>query len=403
MLTSSGPLPRWVVASGLGLTLMLGLGTSSYLLTVLAGPIKAETGWGLEWIIAGLTVATIGRGIASPAIGRWVKRSGGQTALMISSGFFAAGLSTMAMSHHFAVYLAGWVLMGCGMACGLYEPVFGTLGRLYGLEARRLIVATTLWGGFASTVFWPLSGLLTHQVGWRWTCVVYAALHLVIALPIYRWVLPGRQHLLPAPEDKPPPPADAQSARRDRITVFGFGLALIGEVFVTGSMLTHLVALLGARGVSTAAAIALGAFVGPAQVAARLGEMVLGSRHHPGLSLLAATLLIATGVVCIAFLPPAGLPVAFVFFGMGSGLIATSRGTLGLHLFGPIEAPVVLGKLGRPVAFMSAVMPWLTAVAITHLGGKTTLSLMSVAAWPMVIGAVILWVSAGRTKASPER
>ena len=62
------------------------------------------------------------------------------------------------------VGLAGaWVLLGIGMALGLYDSAFATLTALYGLEARAPITGITLIAGFASTVGWPLSALLNRQ------------------------------------------------------------------------------------------------------------------------------------------------------------------------------------------------------------------------------------------------
>ena len=46
------------------------------------------------------------------------------------------------------------------MAMGLYDPAFATLACLYGRAARGPITGITLVAGFASTVGWPLSGLL---------------------------------------------------------------------------------------------------------------------------------------------------------------------------------------------------------------------------------------------------
>ena len=62
------------------------------------------------------------------------------------------------------VYLLGWVLLGGGMGTGLYDAVFAALGKLYGEEARTPITNLTLFGGFASTVCWPLSALLAETL-----------------------------------------------------------------------------------------------------------------------------------------------------------------------------------------------------------------------------------------------
>jgi hypothetical protein len=71
------------------------------------------------------------------------------------------------------------------MGAGLYDPAFSMLGRIYGQSARSLITAVTLFGGFASTVCWPLTAYLEARLGWRGTCVAYGLLQLSFALPIH--------------------------------------------------------------------------------------------------------------------------------------------------------------------------------------------------------------------------
>ena len=69
------------------------------------------------------------------------------------------------------VYLLGWALIGVGMGTGLYDAVFAALGRMYGSEARGPITNLTLFGGFASTICWPLSAFMIEHVGWRVACL----------------------------------------------------------------------------------------------------------------------------------------------------------------------------------------------------------------------------------------
>ena len=69
------------------------------------------------------------------------------------------------------------------MGAGLYDPAFATLGRLYGHAGRSAITTLTLFGGFASTVCWPLSAFLEAHLGWRGACLIYAGFHLCVALP----------------------------------------------------------------------------------------------------------------------------------------------------------------------------------------------------------------------------
>lgn len=72
------------------------------------------------------------------------------------------------------------MVIGIGMAMGLYEPAFAALTGLYGRTARGPITGITLIAGFASTVGWPLSALLNAQYDWRTACLVWAAMHIVI-------------------------------------------------------------------------------------------------------------------------------------------------------------------------------------------------------------------------------
>jgi len=369
--------PRWVVASGVGLVQMLAFGTSLYLLTVLSQPIRADTGWPLPWIIGGMSVGQLAGAAVTPRIGRWIKRHGGRPALSVSSLLFAAGLTILALSPNLVVYIAGWLVIGLAMACGLYDTAFGALGRLYGLEARRSITTVTLWGGFASTVFWSLSGVLVTHVGWRWTCGAFALMHLLIGLPIYRFLLPAAEpHLEPSsPEGRPPATPAPSPAARSAILLLG--AVLMTETLVASIISVHLVTLLRERGLTMAAAIGLGVFIGPTQVSARFGESMFGARIHPSLTMIVAVGAITVGVGLLPILPLNVAALALMSYGAGIGLVSISRGSLPLYLFGPLEAPVVSGLLGRPIAVTSALAPSIGAFLITHAGSQITLWLLT--------------------------
>lgn len=382
--------PRWVVASGVGLAQMLAFGTSLYLLTVLGQPIRADTGWPLAWIIGGMSAGQLAGAAVAPRIGRWIKRLGGRPALSVSSLLFAAGLALLAVSPNLAVYFAGWVVIGLAMACGLYDVAFGALGRLYGLDARRAITTVTLWGGFASTVFWTLSGLLVTHVGWRWTCGVYAVMHLAIALPIYRFLLPAAEPHVEAPPTAEPAPPPAGLTRMARTAVVLLAAVLMTETLVASIVSVHLVTLLRERGLTMAAAIGLGVFIGPTQVSARFGESMFGTRIHPSLTMVVAVGAIMLGVALLPVLPLSVAAAALMAYGAGIGLVSISRGTLPLYLFGPLEAPVISGRLGRPIAVTSALAPSIGAVLITRLGGSATLWILTACSALSVAAALAL-------------
>jgi MFS family permease len=87
-----------LVISALGITQILAWGSSYYLLTILAKPIAAATGWPFAWVISGLSMGLLVSGVASPQIGRAIERRGGRPVLMVSAALLALGLLTLATS-----------------------------------------------------------------------------------------------------------------------------------------------------------------------------------------------------------------------------------------------------------------------------------------------------------------
>ena len=100
----------------------------------------------------------------------------------------AAGLATLGLSQGVVSLTIAWLILGVGMAMGLYDPAFATLTRLYGRNARASITGITLIAGFASTVGWPASAWFEHAFGWREACLIWAALNLLLALMVY-WMM----------------------------------------------------------------------------------------------------------------------------------------------------------------------------------------------------------------------
>lgn len=382
--------PRWLVASGLGLGQMLAFGTTLYLLTVLGQPIHEQTGWPMPWIFGGMSVGALAGAVISPRAGRWIRSHGGKPALSLSSILFATGLGLIAVAPNLAVYVAGWLVIGLAMPLGLYDAAFGALGRLYGLEARKAITMVTLWGGFASTTFWPLSGLLVTQVGWRWTCAVYALMHLVVALPIHRWLLPDAEIVNRAGDASGQDGPHVGLTRTAQVAALTLAVVLALETMVANIISVHLVTLLRKRGLTLVAAVALGVFIGPSQVSARFGESIFGARIHPSLTMIVAVGAVTLGVGLLPVLPLSIVPLALVSYGAGIGLVSVARGALPLYLFGPIEAPAVSGRIGRPIQITAAFAPSIGAFMISTLGGTVSLWILSALAGVSVIAAVFV-------------
>ncbi|MBW8735103.1 MAG: hypothetical protein JF571_12530, partial [Asticcacaulis sp.] len=288
---------RLKVISALGSGQLIAFGTSLYLLTALAQPIARDTHWDLAWVVGGYSIGTLVSATVAAQAGRFVGAGQGRLMLCLSALLFAGGLSLIALSPNLIVYCLAWAVIGCAMGTGLYDVAFGTAGRLFGTTARAAIIQIALLGGFASTVFWPLSHLLEGHFGWRATCLVFAALHLVVCLPLYALAVPVPIDAAPV-KGSPLPKAHLVIGEGWLFTAMGVVVTL--EMAVVAVMAVHMHALLTGRGLSLAAAVSLSTLVGPSQVGARLVELTVGRRWPAYLSLVSGVVAVTLGIVLIS-------------------------------------------------------------------------------------------------------
>ena len=380
---------RGIIISVLGVTQIFAWGSSYYLPAVLAKPISADTGWSLSWVVGGLSLGLLTAGLVSPWVGRAIAHRGGRPVLAVSAGLLAAGLSALALAHSLPAFLTAWLLVGLGMGAGLYDPAFATLGRLYGHEGRSAITTLTLFGGFASTVCWPLSAFLDSHFGWRGACLVYASFQLAVALPAYLFVLPrepSRTSSPPVSGTLPMPAATSRGSRGSSLFLLLAATITLSSVIST-TMSVHLLTVLQAKGLTLAAAVGLGALVGPSQVVARAVEMVIARFHHPIWTKVVATSLVASGLATLWIGLPI-IPLALALYGAGIGLESIARGTLPLAVFGPERYPVVMGRIAMPSLIAQAAAPSIGTALIEASGFDGALRIFVAAAICNVILAV---------------
>lgn len=344
--------------------------------------------------MAGLSLGMAVAGIASPATGRIIQKHGGRPVLAASSILIAAALALMGTTDTPALHVFAWVLMGLGMAGGLYDAGFATLGRLYGAAARGPITTLTLFGGFASTVCWPLSALLIESFGWRAACLIYAGIHLLICLPLHL-------RLVPPPPVQAVALAESAETSSSPASTWTSAFILLALVLTLASLISsmvavHLLSILQLRGMDLATAVALGALVGPAQVGGRLAEYAIGrNRHHPIWTMLASVTLLAVGILMLmASLPLTAL--ALILYGAGNGIQTIARGALPLVMFDPGDYARLMGRLVTPSLIVQAVAPFLGAILIGH-GEMTILAVLLGVALANVM--LVLWLAATTRRA----
>lgn len=358
---------RAVVA--LGVTQIVSWGTTLYALGVLATPIVADTGWSRSLVFTGLTIGLLASGLMSAPIGRWTDARGGRQIMSLGSIASAAGLVLLSQAATPWTYLLCWALLGPAMRMTLYDAAFASLVQVTPSRGRVAISYLTLLGGFASTVFWPIGHALSEAVGWRQTCLVYAALHVAVCLPLHWWGLARQEDRSGTGPEAGGQPDVTGHVLEGTARVIGmalFALATSATAFVFGAMAVHLPAVLQAHGLAAGVAVTLASIKGFAQVAGRICEIVWGKRLHA----------IDLGRISIAFMPLAFVvlmlggasftaALAFtILFGIGNGLVTIVRGAVPLALFGREGYGTILGILATPYLILNALAPAAFALVI---------------------------------------
>ncbi|HME24415.1 MAG TPA: MFS transporter [Acetobacteraceae bacterium] len=360
---------RSVVVFTLGITQTLAWGSTYYLTAVFADPVSVELHLSREWFFGAVSGALLLSGLLGPLAGRTIDRYGGRDVLATTNLAFAAGLVLLSLATNVTGLVAAWTLLGVGMGFGLYEASFATVAGLYGRDARNAITGITLFAGFASTVGWPTSALFIDLFGWRGACVAWALLHLLVGLPMNRFLVP-----------KTPPSEPTKTPAHETLAGVPWTMIILGGVFgatwfVSTAMAAHLPRLLEALGSTPTVAIAAASLVGPAQVSARLIEFSLLRHMSPMISARVATGLHPIGAVLLALFGPA-VAIPFVLLhGAGNGMLTIARGTLPLALFGSVGYGLRTGILSAPARILQGGAPLLFGLVLDREGPLAALLL----------------------------
>lgn len=356
------PSQRARTVAALGTAQTLGWASTYYLPAILAAPMAHDLGLSVPTVFAAFSAALVVSAFLGPHAGQAIDRWGGRPVLSATSLVFALGLALLGLAHGPVLLVVAWLVLGVGMGSGLYEGAFAALVRLEGSNARGSITGVTLLGGFASTVGWPLSSWLLADFDWRTACFAWAALHLLVGLPLN----------LSLPRAQPPVPDPARPAEAAAPVPMASALLLsfVFAVtwFVSTAMAAHLPRVLQAAGTTTAAAIFVGTLLGPAQVAARLFDYGVLSRVHPLLSARLASVLHPLGVAALFVAGPVAAPLFGVLHGAGNGILTIAKGTLPLVLFGPAGYGQRQGVLTVSARIAQALAPWLFGIALDRWG-----------------------------------
>ena len=403
--------PMTIAVCALGITQITAWGVSFYCLGVLAGPIASDMGWSRGFVFLGFTVALLVMGVVSTGVGRAIDSLGGRIVMTIGTAIVSAGLYALSLVADQTGYLVAWGLLGLGMRLCLYDAAFAALVQVAPTRGRRAISYLTLFGAFASSIFWVIGHFLNDAVGWRDTLAIFAFINLVVCLPLHWFGLARREA----------PPAATQAAgaasgsaptvegpvlegRRRAIGIGLFAVIMSLNGFVFGVISVQLVPVLEATGLATATAVWIASLKGVAQFSGRVVEIVLGQNLRAitvariaiaVLPFSLVLLLLGTGsfVTVLAFT---------LLMGASQGVLTIVRGAVPLALFGAKGYGAVLGVIATPILLVNAFSPTVFALMVDHWGWHSSeyvLLVSATAAW-LAIELMSRWYDRNRQAAS---
>jgi len=344
-----------------------------YLPAVMAVPASIELSISSATVYAGLSLALAVSGLAGPTAGKLVDRFGGRPVLIASNLLLAAGLSLLALAQGLGLLLLAYAVLGLGMATGMFEVAFAAIVRIFGKKSHNALVGVTMVAGFASVAGWTISVFVEERYGWRGVCWFWAAMNVLVALPLNAFI--------PRASDSANPAAPAEShnqttqpstivhdPKREKYITVLLAFVFASSGFISMGMMSHLPRLLEGVGVPLLVAFSIGALVGPAQITGRILDFTFLRRLHPLIGTRIAAVAHPLGIAVLVVL---GAPFAALFVilhGLGNGILIIARGTLPLALFGPQGFGRRQGWLTMPAKFAQAIAPFTFGLALTQWG-----------------------------------
>jgi hypothetical protein len=413
-LSSAGTSQRLLPAVlGLGLTQIIGWGTSFSAIAILGTPMGRDLGLPRELVFAGITIMLVASAVISPWAGRRLDLTGPRLHMASGSVLAALALLVMGTAQGLVQFWLGWALFGLSLPLALTNAAVPALVQIAGPHARRAVTGLTIVGGTTSLFFLPLTAWLAGQYGWRSTLLVFAILHLVVALPIHLAVLPSgparRQPQTPS-EDVPWKGVVPDHLKR-RAFVLLVAWSCLEGMLVWGFNLQAIDILQG-LGLTATAAIGVWMFSSPSQAIARVIELALAGRYT-----------IMTTAVVSASLAPIGFALFYaagvsvpsatvmaICYGLGHGLFAIARNMLPLRLFGLETFGATMGRMALPQNLSNALAPVIVAALVSRAGPMAAFvfsvacalaSLAAVLALARLVRQVEAEVSAVTSAASP--
>ncbi|MBL0886400.1 MFS transporter [Myceligenerans sp. I2] len=338
----------------LAVTQTVGYGVLTYALPVLLVPMAADLGTTPAVVAGAVAVSVLASGLVAIPVGRWLDRRGGRA--LMTAGSVLGVVVVAAWSQVTQVWQLYVVLglTGVALAASTYEAAFAVLiSRTAPAHRDRALLAVTVVAGFASSVFLPLTGLLSENFGWRTALLCLAGLLALTAVP---------GHALAVPTGAGQPGRSLRRGLPPAVSEPGFWLAtaaFVAHAAAVSAMGLLLVSHLTGAGWAVTTASATAGLLGMLSVTGRL--LLTGLSRRWGMATVTAVVFAVQGLGAV-LLPHAaslaGAVACVVAFGVGFGVATIARpailadryGTAGFATTAAVMVvPLTVARAGAPL------------------------------------------------------
>lgn len=367
-------------AMGLGVSQIIGYGTLMYAYAILLPHMAEDLGLTLSGVFGILSLGLFFGGLMSPVAGKLVDRHGGRWVMTLGS--VVAAVAVMALSRvegSTGLFLTILVAEAAGMFV-LYNVAFASVARLdLAIPPQKSISIITLFGGVASTIFWPLTLALYTALGWQTTWIVLGLTLLLTCTPIHFFALRGAETQPGSPPRSPRPNWPELTGLRRRQGMLWMVISFVCSGYIMGAVMALWVTNVQDLGHSAALAALAGAVIGPFKTVGRFFEMLVSRNLYPRVTYALSLGLMFSGflVLLIGGITVPGLMIAAALYGMGDGIKTIARGTLPLALFGAKGYGARLGWISFVQMSLNASAPFAFAWITQSFGGWWSFAVMT--------------------------
>ena len=369
--------------------------------------VAVELGGSRFDVSMGLAAANVAGALSAPFIGRAVERGSARVVILCGSVACGVGYGLLSFAGSFwQFYAVLATLVGVGTLALGNIPQAALVTRWFAAKRGVALGIATVGVSLSGLLMPTAATYLIERFGWRTGYRVYAALAVVLVLPLVAWVLVDRPEDLGMRADgaSQPPPATRRFTTGEVLKSRAYwclGLAFGLAIFAVSAMLTHLVPHLTDLGLGAYRAASLLSVAAACGIAGKVAFGRIADAVDPrravwlslGLQVVGALLIVSLhGVV--------PLTLAVIVFGFGMGGIVPLHAALTAAAFGPDVFP-------RASGLMRPLMLPLTASGVPLGGflfdrfGNYTIAFVTFAAAYAVAMVVIAWLPQSMLRAAP--